>query len=164
MPADAAARVLARVAASAAGDALPLVVFGLLQHECKLSVQVRCGGGHNSVWRARVAAAAALLPLTTLRLPPGTRRTVACAGRRWAVRSRWPAAGRRASLLVYSLGPASLQHYGVRKAASYEEPLANKEPLLLVTGLRSFAARPVYSTDEHGADKHKMERFLHEGR
>ncbi len=56
------------------------------------------------------------------------------------------------------------QHYGVRKAAGYEEPLPSKEPLLLVNGLRSFRARPVYSTDEHGADKHKMERFLHEGR
>lgn len=52
----------------------------------------------------------------------------------------------------------------MRKAASYEAALANKEPLLLVTGLRSFMACPVYSTDEHGADKHKMERFLHEGR
>ena len=52
----------------------------------------------------------------------------------------------------------------MRKAAGYEDPLPSKEPLLLVNGLRSFHARPVYSTDEHGADKHKMERFLHEGR
>ena len=57
-----------------------------------------------------------------------------------------------------------LQHYSLRKAASYRDPLASKEPLLLVNGLRSFLARPIYSTDEHGADKHKMERFLHEGR
>lgn len=55
-------------------------------------------------------------------------------------------------------------NFGVRKAATYAEPLPSKERLLLVTGLRSFMARPVYSTDEHGADKHKMERFLHEGR
>ena len=60
--------------------------------------------------------------------------------------------------------PSTPQHYGVRKAAAYEAPLPSKEPLLLVNGLRSFMARPVYSTDEHGADKHKMERFLHEGR
>ena len=52
----------------------------------------------------------------------------------------------------------------MRKAAAYEAPLPSKEPLLLVNGLRSFMARPVYSTDEHGADKHKMERYLHEGR
>lgn len=55
-------------------------------------------------------------------------------------------------------------NYGLRKASTYSEPLASKEPLLFVTGLRSFIARPVYSTDEHGADKHKMERFLHENR
>ena len=60
--------------------------------------------------------------------------------------------------------PSTPQHYGVRKAAAYEAPLPSKEPLLLVNGLRSFMARPVYSTDEHGADKHKMERYLHEGR
>lgn len=40
MPADVAARVLERVAASQQRGVAPLVVFGLLQHECKLSVQV----------------------------------------------------------------------------------------------------------------------------
>lgn len=40
MPADAAARVLERVAASQQRGVAPLMVFGLLQHECKLSVQV----------------------------------------------------------------------------------------------------------------------------
>lgn len=94
VPADAAARVLERVAASQQRGVAPVMAFGLLQHECKLSVQ----------------------------------------------------------------------HYGVRKASSYEEPIANKEQLLLVNGLRAWHARPIFSTDEHGADKHKMERFLHEGR
>lgn len=41
VPADAAARVLQRVASSQQEAVPPLVVFGLLQHECKLSVQVR---------------------------------------------------------------------------------------------------------------------------
>ena len=41
VPADVAARVLQRVAASCQEAVAPLVVFGLLQHECKLSVQVR---------------------------------------------------------------------------------------------------------------------------
>jgi len=41
VPADAAARVLERVAASQQRGVAPLMVFGLLQHECKLSVQVR---------------------------------------------------------------------------------------------------------------------------
>lgn len=73
----------------------------------------------------------------------------------------------------------SVVHFSVKRAAGFgaapgagsgagsaaaSEPLRNKEPLLLVTGLRSFMARPVFSADEHGADKYKMERFLHEGR
>ncbi|GAB4814739.1 hypothetical protein N2152v2_001785 [Parachlorella kessleri] len=94
VPAEVAGRVLSRVAAAAKGEQPPLMVAGLLQHECKLSVV----------------------------------------------------------------------NFGVRKAASYQQPLPSKEQLLLVTGLRSFLARPVFSSDEHGADKHKMERFLHEGR
>ena len=40
----------------------------------------------------------------------------------------------------------------------------NKDPLLFVSGHRSFPARPIFSTDEHGADKHKMERYLQHGR
>ena len=94
VPAEAAARVCERVAASLRGAAPPLVCMGLLQHECKLSVV----------------------------------------------------------------------NFGLRKASGFADPLPNKEPLLFVTGLRSFVARPIYSSDEHGADKHKMERFLHEGR
>lgn len=58
----------------------------------------------------------------------------------------------------------SVVNFTVKKAASYSDPVANKEELLLVTGVRSFPARPILSTDEHGADKFKMERFLHEGR
>lgn len=38
VPAAAAARVAERVAAAAAGGAVPLTAFGLLQHEAKLSV------------------------------------------------------------------------------------------------------------------------------
>ncbi|KDD72061.1 DUF663 hypothetical protein, partial [Helicosporidium sp. ATCC 50920] len=58
----------------------------------------------------------------------------------------------------------SVLQFGVSKARDYAPPLANKEELLLVTGVRTFEARPVYSTDTHGADKHKMERYLHAGR
>lgn len=49
------------------------------------------------------------------------------------------------------------------QATGYSAPLANKEQLLLVTGLRTFTARPVLSTDDPGADKHRMEKFLHPG-
>ena len=55
-------------------------------------------------------------------------------------------------------------HFGLRKATGYSDPLASKEELLFVTGVRSFPTRPVFSSDDHNADKHKMERFLHEGR
>lgn len=58
----------------------------------------------------------------------------------------------------------SVLNFSVKKEAGVNEPIANKEELLFVTGTRTFPARPIYSTDEHGADKHKMERFLHDGR
>lgn len=51
VPRDAAERVLRRVAAAAAGSAVPLTAFGLLQHEAKMSVvnfslhKVRAGMG-----------------------------------------------------------------------------------------------------------------------
>jgi len=93
VPAEVALRVVERVGAALSGAAPPLSTFGLLQHECKLSVL----------------------------------------------------------------------NFSMRKVASYADPVANKEELLFVTGLRSYLARPVLSTDAAGADKHKMERFLHPG-
>ncbi|GIL79816.1 hypothetical protein Vretifemale_9103 [Volvox reticuliferus] len=89
----AAARVTSHVDAAAAGSAVPLTVFGLLQHEAKLSVV----------------------------------------------------------------------NFAIRKASGYTAPVANKEELLFVTGLRSFTARPVLSTDDPGLDKHRTEKFLHAG-
>lgn len=58
----------------------------------------------------------------------------------------------------------SVLNFSVRKEVGVNEPVANKEELLFVTGTRTYPAKPIYSTDEHGADKHKMERFLHDGR
>lgn len=58
----------------------------------------------------------------------------------------------------------SVGHFALTLVPEAPAPLANKEELLLVTGVRAFRARPVFSSDEHGADKHKMERFLHPGR
>ncbi|GIL52662.1 hypothetical protein Vafri_8489 [Volvox africanus] len=89
----AAARVTSHVDAAAAGSAVPLTVFGLLQHEAKLSVV----------------------------------------------------------------------NFALRKATGYTAPVVNKEELLFVTGLRSFTARPVLSTDDPGLDKHRMEKFMHAG-
>jgi len=56
----------------------------------------------------------------------------------------------------------SVVHFSVMKASGYSEPLPNKEQLLMVTGLRSFVSRPVFSADTPG-DKHKMERWLRPG-
>eukprot|EP00884_Botryococcus_braunii_P001387 jgi/Botrbrau1/11249/Bobra.0038s0021.1 len=94
VPQAAAAALVQRVGASLQGKAVPLVAFGLLQHEGMLSVL----------------------------------------------------------------------NFSIRKASSYTEPLPNKAPLLFVTGLRQFEARPIFSTDEANASKFKMERFLHAGR
>ena len=58
----------------------------------------------------------------------------------------------------------SVLNFSVRKEIGVTDPIANKEELLFVTGTRTYPAKPIYSTDEHGADKHKMERFLHDGR
>jgi pre-rRNA-processing protein TSR1 len=94
VPAEVALRVVERIRASQSGAACVLSAWGLLQHECKLSVV----------------------------------------------------------------------NFGIKKVSGFTDPVANKEELLFVTGLRSFMARPIFSTDEHGADKHKLERFLLEGR
>lgn len=58
----------------------------------------------------------------------------------------------------------SVLNFSMRKESGVNDPIANKEELIFVTGVRTYPARPIFSTDEHGADKHKMERFLHEGR
>ena len=86
----------------------------------------------------------------------------------------------------------SVLNFGVKKVAGFAEPIANKQQLLFVCGFRfelaevakpsphcqrirpcimrtlsicrSFMARPIFSTDEPHADKHKLERFLHPGR
>lgn len=76
--------------------------------------------------------------------------------------------GRKAPLVVTGLlqheTKLSVVNFALSKVSNYSEPIVNKERLLFVTGIRSFMARPVFSSDEHGADKFKMERFLHEGR
>lgn len=58
----------------------------------------------------------------------------------------------------------SVLNFSIKKAPDTQDTIANKEELFFVTGIRSYPARPILSTDEHGADKHKMERFLHDGR
>jgi pre-rRNA-processing protein TSR1 len=71
-------------------------------------------------------------------------------------------------LTVYGLlqheAKLSVVNFSMKKAASYAETIRSKEELLLVCGLRSFVGQPVLSDDAQGADKNKMERFLHPGK
>ncbi|KAM7256232.1 hypothetical protein ACFE04_011973 [Oxalis oulophora] len=57
----------------------------------------------------------------------------------------------------------SVLHFSLQKDASYSEPIKAKEELIFHVGFRQFMARPIFSTNNINLDKHKMERFLHEG-
>lgn len=54
-------------------------------------------------------------------------------------------------------------NFGIKKAPLYTDTLPSKTQLLLVTGVRQFVGRPVFSADDMHADKHKMDRFLYAG-
>jgi pre-rRNA-processing protein TSR1 len=59
----------------------------------------------------------------------------------------------------------SVVHVSLTKTdEAAEEVVRSKDPLLLSMGFRRFVARPVFSEDNPGLDKHKMERFLHPNR
>lgn len=72
--------------------------------------------------------------------------------------------GEAAPLVVYGLlkheTKMSVVNFRIRKCPTYEEPVSNKEEFLFMTGLRTFPARPLLSTDDPRCDKHKMEHFL----
>jgi pre-rRNA-processing protein TSR1 len=57
----------------------------------------------------------------------------------------------------------SLMNFSVHKAASYQEPLANKDELTFYTGIRTFKARPIISDAAPNVDKHKNQRFIRGG-
>ncbi|CAG9465350.1 unnamed protein product [Pedinophyceae sp. YPF-701] len=107
------------------------------------------------------------------RMPPGTYvrvlvEGVPAEGAAWlASRAGAVAAGEAPPVACFGLLPneckLSVVHFAVHKHPRYTETVANKEELLLVTGVRAWKARPVLSTDTTGCDKHKMERFLHTG-
>ncbi|XP_039138293.1 pre-rRNA-processing protein TSR1 homolog [Dioscorea cayenensis subsp. rotundata] len=71
-------------------------------------------------------------------------------------------------VVAYSLlqheSKMSVLHFSIRKHDSYEQPIKSKDTLIFHVGFRKFLARPVFSSDNINCDKHKMERFLHEGR
>ena len=57
----------------------------------------------------------------------------------------------------------SLVNFSVHKAASHEEPLANKDDLVFYTGIRMFRAKPIISDAAPNVDKHRNQRFLRGG-
>uniref|UniRef100_A0A7N0V6G7 Bms1-type G domain-containing protein n=1 Tax=Kalanchoe fedtschenkoi TaxID=63787 RepID=A0A7N0V6G7_KALFE len=58
----------------------------------------------------------------------------------------------------------SVLHFTIKKHDSYSDPIKAKEQMVFHVGFRQFLARPIFSSDNIGSDKHKMERFLHPGR
>lgn len=67
--------------------------------------------------------------------------------------------------LLQHEGRLSVVHWAVKAAPSWAgPPLPGKADLLFVAGARAFRARPIWSTDDHGASKFKLERFLQPGR
>lgn len=58
----------------------------------------------------------------------------------------------------------SVVNMTVTRIPEYDAPVANKEEVLIVTGLRTHQSRPILSSDDYNADKHKLERFMHAGR
>ncbi|CAN1322779.1 Pre-rRNA-processing protein TSR1 homolog [Linum perenne] len=69
-----------------------------------------------------------------------------------------------ASGLLQHESKMSVLHFSIKKHDTYDEPIKAKEELLFHVGFRQFVARPIFSTDNMSADKHKMERFLHPSR
>jgi pre-rRNA-processing protein TSR1 len=64
------------------------------------------------------------------------------------------------SVLNLALRRSLLPQRPTAAQARAGQPLANKHPLLFVVGGRAFVARPIFSDDHHGAELHRMARYL----
>ncbi len=58
----------------------------------------------------------------------------------------------------------SVLHFTLRRHPGYAETIKSKETLVFHTGFRSFQGKPIFSESNLNCDKHKMERFLVDGR
>ena len=124
--------------------------------------------------RAVAAAAAAGAPGGPPGVPAGTRVEVALAGvpadaaaavvARALAAATGAAAPLTATALLQHEGRLSVMHYALRKASTYAPPIRGKDELLFVTGVRSHPVRAIFSSDDHGASKFKLDRFLQPGR
>ena len=124
--------------------------------------------------RAVAAAAAAGAPGGPPGVPAGTRVEISLAVvpadaattviARTAAAATGAAPPLTATALLQHEGRLSVMHYALRKTASYAPPIRGKDELLFVTGVRAHPVRAIFSSDDHGASKFKLDRFLQPGR
>jgi pre-rRNA-processing protein TSR1 len=58
----------------------------------------------------------------------------------------------------------SIVHYNIQRCPEYQGTIRSKDPLIFVSGHRTFRASPIFSEANLNSDKHKYERFLQPGR
>eukprot|EP00002_Diphylleia_rotans_P024982 TRINITY_DN4933_c0_g1_i1.p1 TRINITY_DN4933_c0_g1~~TRINITY_DN4933_c0_g1_i1.p1 ORF type:complete len:737 (+),score=182.10 TRINITY_DN4933_c0_g1_i1:263-2473(+) len=58
----------------------------------------------------------------------------------------------------------SVINFAIQKYITCEDMIKTKESLIFHYGFRRYQARPVFSENTQGIDKHKMEKFLQHGR
>ncbi len=74
----------------------------------------------------------------------------------------------RKSVTLFGLQPhenrLSVLHFMIKRHAGYADTIKSKETLIFQTGFRSFECKPIFSESNLNCDKHKMDRFLAEGK
>ncbi|EPS69910.1 hypothetical protein M569_04851, partial [Genlisea aurea] len=100
-------------------------------------------------------------------VPAGSYAKLYVKGLKVDVASKLRASAERAPVIASGLlqheSKISVLHFSVRKHETYDEPIKSKEEFIFHVGFRQFISRPVFSSDSVNSNKHKMERFLHEG-
>ncbi|TMW60731.1 hypothetical protein Poli38472_000773 [Pythium oligandrum] len=57
----------------------------------------------------------------------------------------------------------SVLNFSIKRAATFEDPLKSKEPVVFHCGFRRYAGRPVFSDQSLKSDQHLFQRFLPQG-
>lgn len=74
----------------------------------------------------------------------------------------------RKSVTAFGLQPhenrLSVLHFSIKRHPGYAETIKSKETLIFQTGFRAFECKPIFSESNLNCDKHKMERYLSEGK
>ena len=75
---------------------------------------------------------------------------------------------RQASVPLFCMLPheakVSVVHYNIQRCPEYQGTIRSKDPLIFVSGCRTFRANPIFSEPNLNSDKHKYERFLQPGK